>query len=181
MGNPQNGRNSTPVLIAFKEQLLKRASLVYMVHSVRPSESTTTAKDMAVWLLYCRGHHHCRCCGEDHDGRECNKPVKCSNLGGDHLASFRACPDFVKAEQVPKIRQENKISNAEAERRVEGLTSSGTSHTKSSGYSRQLGLPGTETATPEDSVVVSNKAFLAFVAEAMWKINMVATKSDADM
>ena len=67
----------------------------------------------------CRGKQRCRRCSKDHDGKECKEPVKCCNCGGDHLASFRGCQNYVKAENVERIKKENKISYAEAARRVE--------------------------------------------------------------
>lgn len=46
--------------------------------------------------------------------------MKC--CGGDHPASYRGCPNYVKAENVERIRKENKISYAEAVRSMEGTS-----------------------------------------------------------
>lgn len=49
-----------------------------------------------------------------------------------------------------------------------------------SGIARKIGLPGTTSATPEATIIVNKKAFLAFMVEAIWKVKMVAkNKSDA--
>ena len=51
---------------------------------------------MATDLTLPPNHSFARCerCGEAHSATECDKPIKCCNCGGDHLASSSACPVF---------------------------------------------------------------------------------------
>lgn len=93
MGNPQNGKNSPPVLLVFKEdELPKKVSLGYLIYPVGPYERATlrcfNCQRYGHVAVVCRGRRRCTRCGEDHDGKECNKDMKCPNCGGEHIASF---------------------------------------------------------------------------------------------
>ena len=59
-------------------------------------------------------------CGEEHDIKECMEGVpKCSNCGGDHAVSFRGCTHFVKARKVETVRDQLKVSYADAVKTVQ--------------------------------------------------------------
>ena len=59
-------------------------------------------------------------CGEEHEIKECMEGVpKCSNCGGDHAASFRGCKHFVKARKVDTVRDQLKVSYADAVKTVQ--------------------------------------------------------------
>ena len=118
----------------------------------------------------CRRQQRCRWGSKDHDGKECNEPAKCCICGGDLPASFRRCQNYVKAENVERIKKENRISCAEAARRVED--NSVVSHSQSTAVAREQ-VNG-HIAVNDDSVLIRKKGLLAFMAETMWRVKMVA-------
>ncbi len=109
----------------------------------------------------CKGKRRCGKCSEDHDFKECKNQIKCCNCGGTHVAAYRGCPVHAKADVVQKMRDENKISYAEAVR----IERASVSHVV--GSERQQQVCG---KIPDDSIVIKNTEFLAFFSEAVWRI-----------
>lgn len=72
------------------------------------------------------GHTSARCdktelciCGkEPHVGSPCNDPIICINCNGEHSARSRNCPVYKEEAAIQKIKTEEKISFAEARKRV---------------------------------------------------------------
>ena len=177
MGKGENGRGTAPIL-TFKDDVVpKRVMLGYMSYPVREYERPPLrcfkCQRYGHVAAVCRGKQRCRRCSKDHDGKECKEPVKCCNCGGDHLASFRGCQNYVKAENVERIKKENKISYAEAARRVE--ESRVGSQSQSTAVARYV-AKGHAIAVNDDSVLISKKGLLAFMVEAMWRVKLVAKK-----
>jgi hypothetical protein len=105
MGKGENGRGTTPVLLTFKDDVVpKRVILGYMSCPVREYERPPLrcfkCQRHGDVQAVCRGKQRCGRCSKDHDGKQCNEPVKCGNCGGDHPASFRGCQNYVKADNV---------------------------------------------------------------------------------
>ena len=97
--------------------------------------------------------------------------MKC-NCEGGHPASYRGCQNYVKAENVERIKKENKISYAEAVRRVEDNRV-----VRQSQSTAVAGEQGNgHIAVNDDSVLISKKGLMAFMVETMWRVKMVANK-----
>src|SRR6218665_3932696 len=66
------------------------------------------------WETKCRnyyvGNHSYELCPYRHN----NEVKKCINCHGDHSAAYRGCPEYVKTQEILKIRTVNKVSYAEA-------------------------------------------------------------------
>ena len=60
----------------------------------------------------------CARCSGEHSIDNCTAEFKCNNCGGDHSAAYKGCPKYKEAVDVQRIRVENKISYAEAARKV---------------------------------------------------------------
>ena len=180
MGNGENGRGTTPILLTFKDGMVpKRVMLGYMSYPVREYERPPLrcfkCQRYGHVAAVCRGKQRCRRCSKDHDGKECNEPVKCCNCGGDHPASFRGCQNYVKAGNVERVKKENKISYAEAARRVEENRVGSQIQSQSTAVARDV-AKGHAIAVNDDSVLISKKGLLAFMVEAMWRVKTVAKK-----
>ena len=80
-----------------------------------------------LWCYHCQvfGHHENKCgrhavccnCGEPkHCGPSgvCDKPAKCVNCSGDHLANSKQFPQWEKEKKILKIKCENNLSFPEA-------------------------------------------------------------------
>lgn len=176
MGKNENGRGTIPTLLSFKDNVLpKRVMLGFMSYSVKEYERTPLrcfkCQRFGHVAAVCNGKRRCRRCSKEHDGKECTEPVKCCNCGGEHPASFRGCHNYVKAGNVERIRKEEKISYAEAVRRVE--KNGGVSQDQGEAMTRDLAKGQVYN---DDLVVISKKGLLAFMVEAMWRVKMVANK-----
>ena len=67
----------------------------------------------------CRGKRKCAKCGGDHVIRNCEaEALICPNCGGDHAAAFHGCMHSVQARLVQAVRENDKMSYAEAVQRV---------------------------------------------------------------
>ena len=67
----------------------------------------------------CRNRLVCfRCAEEGHEGFDCRKSIKCSNCSGDHMASSKECPFFIKEKQIVTLKVKNNISYQEARRMI---------------------------------------------------------------
>jgi len=65
----------------------------------------------------CRGSAVCvRCGATDHNDSGCNCEAKCVNCGGNHMASSKECPVWVREKKVQQIKAEQGCSFPEARR-----------------------------------------------------------------
>ena len=80
-----------------------------------------------LWCFRCQkcGHGKMNCkkeltcfrCGQTgHDGLECQEPHKCANCDGNHMATSRGCPLFLKEKEVQRLKTEKKLTYPEAQR-----------------------------------------------------------------
>jgi len=176
MGNNESGRGTIPILLSFKDNVLpKRVMLGFMSYPVkeyeRPPLRCFKCQRYGHVAAVCNGKRRCRRCSEEHDGKECTGPVKCCNCGGEHPASFRGCHNYVKAENVERIKKERKISYAEAVRRVE--KNDGENQDQGEAMARDLAKGK---VCNDDFVMINKKGLLAFMVETMWRVKMVAKK-----
>lgn len=181
MGRGDNGRGTTPVLLTFKDDKLpSRVMLGYSSYIVREYERPPLrcfkCQRFGHVVAVCEGKRRCRRCGKDHDGKECIDVPKCCNCGGDHPASYRGCPNYVRAEKVEKVKKDNKLSYAEAVKQVDKMRV----EVQVQAESQFAGPSRTVSVADQDTLIISKKALLAFRAEAMWRVKNVAVKkSDA--
>jgi hypothetical protein len=67
----------------------------------------------------CKSSEACFRCGEeDHDGKSCHKEHKCKNCKGDHMASSKKCPIWIKEKEIQKVKAEKRITYHEAKKLV---------------------------------------------------------------
>ena len=119
----------------------------------------------------CRGSQRCTKCGGEHDLLECDvTDTKCCNCGGTHMASFRGCLHFEKAKRVQDVKEQHKISYAEALKKVEGRSDNVSVFV---GSHSQIPDPSTSChkspapAIPDDSIVVKKESLLAFMVDVV--------------
>lgn len=113
----------SPVLLTFSDGVLPErvylGSMAYRVREyVRPP--LRCYKCQRFGHVACRGKRRCAKCGEDHEIQVYKAEVpKCCNCGGDHAAVFHGCEHFVQARRVQIVRDQHKVSYAEAVKRVD--------------------------------------------------------------
>ena len=79
----------------------------------------------------CRKEAVCERCGHQAHDNACSQKPSCPNCNGDHPPSSRQCPTFLFEKEVQKIKTEQKVSFAEAKKKVEVLfPKTGTSYAK---------------------------------------------------
>ena len=67
----------------------------------------------------CKSSEACFRCGEEgHDGKNCHKEHKCRNCKGDHMASSKKCPIWMKEKEIQKVKSEKRIPYHEAKKLV---------------------------------------------------------------
>jgi len=67
----------------------------------------------------CNNHMICHRCGEDgHESFDCESPPKCANCGGNHMASSKDCPRWLRESKIIRLKLEKKISYIEARKLV---------------------------------------------------------------
>lgn len=68
----------------------------------------------------CKENRRCARCGGNHNYGQCGEGVlpKCCNCGGEHSVTFGGCAVMKEAVQVQKVRMGQKVSYAEAVKRV---------------------------------------------------------------
>lgn len=172
-----DGRESSAVMLTFMEETLpEKVMLGYLCFRVkkyeRPPLRCFNCQRFGHVAVACKGKRRCGKCSEDHDFKECKSQIKCCNCGGSHVAAFRGCPVHAKAEAVQKMRDENKLSYAEALKRIE-RTSVG----------HEVGVVKQQQMwekTPDDDIVIKKAEFLAFFSEAVWRI-MERAKNKSDV
>ena len=75
----------------------------------------------------CRAEARCAKCGETHETKSCKmtEKEKCANCHGDHKASSKECKYFEEAKVIVKVKTEQKLSYAEAIKKVKGKKMNG--------------------------------------------------------
>ena len=68
---------------------------------------------------HCKNSETCFRCGEEgHDGKNCNREHKCRNCKGDHMASSKQCPIWIKEKEIQKVKVEKRVTYPEAKKLV---------------------------------------------------------------
>lgn len=132
----------------------------------------------------CRGSKRCTKCGGEHDLLECEvTESKCCNCGGSHMASFRGCHHAEKAKQVQEVKEQHKISYAEALKKIDGRSDRGSVYVSSQMASVAPRSPPPRPQVPADSIVVKKESLLAFMVDVMCAatINSAKVQNKSDV
>lgn len=119
-------RDSLSVLMYFNEHALPyRVKVGYLSYTVRPYIPPPLrcykCQKFGHVAAVCRGRQRCgKCGGEDHEYGKCseNTKAKCCNCGGEHSAAYKGCEAHKRAAQVQRVRVEEKLTYAEAIKKV---------------------------------------------------------------
>ena len=111
----------------------------------------------------CRDKRKCAKCGRDHLIQNCEaEALKCPTCGGDHAAAFRGCMHSVQVRRVQAVRENYKVSYAEAVQRVTRERTDSTAR-KGAVMGSQRNVPKLMPALPSDMLIFNKESFLAFV------------------
>jgi hypothetical protein len=81
----------------------------------------------------CTNRSHCFRCGDDtHEGSDCKLAPKCINCSGQHMASSKECPVWIRESKITRLKHEKNISFKEARQLVMSSSTSYSSAVKSS-------------------------------------------------
>lgn len=115
----------------------------------------------------CRAKKRCAHCGEEHEYGKCGRGVeaKCCNCGGAHNVAYGGCEVRKRAVEIQKERDGNKLSYAEAVKKVD-------SRKKKESEEKELWKDRTrneekESKKSDDTMIVSKKSFVLFMAEVI--------------
>ena len=167
------------VLVTFKQEVKALPAdvlLGYVLYPVReyvrPPLRCYRCQRFGHVAAVCRGSRRCGKCGGDHEFAQCSvNQVKCCNCGGDHITSFHGCSHHVRAVKVEEVKGREKVSYAEAVKKVlEGEVAEG------SRVERSIPLvqaPQIRKTPAKAGVEVSNnRSFLAFVVDILARPTM---------
>lgn len=93
--------------------LLSRRITVEEPHKRRAPPQCLNCQEFGHTKRYCKLLSVCVICGEVHKTSECNKPKnepsikKCSNCGGNHVASYRGCPVYRSLREALRNKKQN--------------------------------------------------------------------------
>lgn len=170
---------SRTVLLTFESAVLpSRIGLGYLSFQVKPYIRPPLR------CYHCQGYGHvasvcrfkrkCGKCGGDHKFEDCTATsLCCPNCGENHSSAYKGCRSYATAVEVRKVMANDKVSYAEAVKRV-----------KNPGPGRlppQPPVPSAQVSpTPSDSLVIKKIDLMAFIADVISasKFSMVANKSD---
>lgn len=179
----EGGNINTPVLISFDGSVLPaRVFLGCLSFQVRPYQRPPLrcfkCQRFGHMAASCRGNRRCAKCGKDHDILKCGQLVsKCCNCGGNHMASFKECGHFLKARQVQEVRDQHKISYAEALKKVEGSRAPDpVVRMPVSGPTVSRQQPSQVLSRQE--VVINKEALLAFMVDVIYGAREKKSRSD---
>lgn len=112
--------NSETVVLTFDGQVLpKRIFMCYnalpVVLYIYPTIQCFNCCRFGHTKLQCRSKPRCFRCGKDHTGDSCTSEVSfCCSCSGQHFATSKTCPEFVRQQNVKQTMAESCISYSEA-------------------------------------------------------------------
>ncbi|XP_071054993.1 uncharacterized protein [Onthophagus taurus] len=71
--------------------------------------------------LHCEAEQICVCGKAAHEGQPCESPLVCVNCGGPHSARSRVCPVYKKEVAIQEIKTKERLTYAEAKRKVQAM------------------------------------------------------------
>jgi len=117
-------KETLSVVVQFERTLPKAVQMGYMNYSVREYIPKPLrcykCQRMGHTAQQCKGKLRCARCGGQHEYGKCEKDakIKCCNCGGEHSAAFGGCEVQREAREAQKVRFLNKVSYAEALKKV---------------------------------------------------------------
>lgn len=179
----RDGAGDPPILLTFKDGVLPQrvflGSMVYQVREyIKPPLRCYNCQKFGHVAGSCRGKRKCAKCGGDHIIQNCKAETpKCPNCDGDHAAGFYGCEHFVQARRVQVVKDQNKVTYAEAVQRVTRESGNG-----SPGERPVLGckvsVPNLPPASSSDMLIFSKESFLSFVTDVLVGTKKATNRSD---
>lgn len=170
-------KESLSVLLFFDEKVLPtRIRVGYMSFQVRPYIPPPlrcfNCQKFGHVAAICRGKRRCgKCGGEDHEYGQCKEgtSVKCCNCGGSHSAAYKGCQAHKKASEVQRVKVEEKLTYAEAIKKVDGRRKLETGQRQQGQRQSVISQQSKESPSPicADAIKVDSVKFLAFLAEVI--------------
>lgn len=119
-------RETGSILLEFEgEYLPSKVYLGYIAYSVREYIPKPLrcfkCQRFGHTAAVCKGKVRCPRCGEDHEYDKCGKKMqpKCCNCGGEHSVTYAGCRIMKREMQIQQVRVKNKISYAEAIKKID--------------------------------------------------------------
>lgn len=179
----RDGTGDEPVLLTFKDGTLpQRVFLGNMAYNVKeyikPPLRCYNCQKFGHIAGACRGKRKCAKCGGDHIIQNCKAEApKCPNCDGDHAAGFHGCECFGRARRVQVVKDQNKVTYAEAVQRV--AIESGNERSRDRAVlGSQLIVPNLSHVTPSDMLIFNKESFLSFVSDVLVGAKKAANRSD---
>lgn len=169
-------KESLSILLFVDEKVLPtRVRVGYMSFQVRPYIPPPLrcfkCQKFGHVAAICRGKQRCgKCGGEDHEYGQCHQgtSVKCCNCGGSHSAAYKGCQAHKRAAEVQRIKVEEKLTYAEAIKKVDGKRKLETQRlqgqSQNEPYQRSREIPR---PVMKETIQVQSVKFLAFLAEVI--------------
>lgn len=164
------------VMLEFKGEVLPKLVMTgFMRYNVRayipPPLRCYKCQKYGHIAAYCKGKH-AKGAGGEHEYSKCGPgaQLKCSNCGEAHSVSYRECEVRKRAKEIQQMRVENRMSYAEAAKRVQGNQEKGMAP-------QHEGLK-TCCRVKDDTLIVKKEHFLYFLAEVINCTSQARHKSE---
>jgi len=179
----RDGAGDPPILLTFKDSVLPQrvflGSMAYHVREyIRPPLRCYNCQKFGHVAGSCRGKRKCAKCGGDHIVQNCKAETpKCSNCDGDHAAGYYGCEHFVQARRVQVVKDQNKVTYAEAVQRVNRESGNGGTGDRPV-LGCKVSVPILPSASTSEMLIFSKESFLSFVSDVLVGAKKAANRSD---
>lgn len=175
--NGTKGPSLSVLLILDEAKMPERVMIGYVSYMTRPYIPPPTrcykCQRYGHISTACKSKLRCARCGGDHEYGQCEEgaKVKCCNCGGEHSAAYKGCQMHRRAVQVQNVKVKEKVTYAEAIKRVDkenkekSVVTAGLDTTP-----HRFTQPQEEIKccrVKEDSLIVNKKMFIAFMVEVV--------------
>lgn len=174
-------KDTLSVVVQFERTLPKSVQMGYINYSVReyipPPIRCYKCQRMGHTAQQCKGKLSCVRCGGQHKYGKCEKDakIKC-NCGGEHSAAFGGCEVKREAREARKVKILNKVSYAEALKKVR---ETGSNNKNSSGIVQRNITPVNQTQNQIPAHTQKKSDRIKAIVEAAGKLlDMKDIKAD---